>query len=269
MTRQYCKPARYACQILSDPYINTLYSTQHHFDTNGSFWAVQSEEFQIRLHITQQFSRNLHQDVYIVDRVEYLCGTDSTAEETFSTPLPGPVSRICTRGACGDAGARCSMQLLPGLDPVPNVQAQEVWYLGTRGLGGLCFGEDGACPCGVGVGAAINGSVDAPDCRMPCEMDGSCLESVGTTGTTVVGYDTVTQTLAPESVSSCQAVPVTTTTTCSGAAATLPDSVTTIGSTRAYMLATMTPPTFGTLPAYSISNVAPAATNLYASSATK
>ncbi|TPX59316.1 hypothetical protein CcCBS67573_g09094 [Chytriomyces confervae] len=140
----FCTPTQNSCQIQSDPFVQPFIGETFSLENAGQFFAVDSAEMKVQVNIVSTFAPNLKKEVHVVNELRYSCG--GSAPQTFTTRAltgKGPMTLSCDIGTC--ARTTCRVVILPGLDPVPNVQIQQIQYMGTRGNGGLCFQNDRQC----------------------------------------------------------------------------------------------------------------------------
>ncbi|KAJ3124283.1 hypothetical protein HK100_011296 [Physocladia obscura] len=132
----FCQTSQSSCQIQSDPWVNTFSSTTTEFNQTGTYYAINSVEFQVQIVVGQHFSSNLDKDVLVVDQVLYTCGTNAV---TFTTASISSTQSL----SCAGVG---TLVVEPGYDPIPNVNIQQILYLGSQGIGGICYGAGSSCP---------------------------------------------------------------------------------------------------------------------------
>ncbi|KAJ3244422.1 hypothetical protein HDU77_009907 [Chytriomyces hyalinus] len=147
----FCTPTQNSCQIQSDPFVQPFIGETFSLENAGQFFAVDSAEMKVQVNIVSTFAPNLKKEVHVVNELRYSCG--GSAPQTFTTRAltgKGPMTLSCDIGTC--ARTTCRVVILPGLDPVPNVQIQQIQYMGTRGNGGLCFQNDRQCQTVSGGG---------------------------------------------------------------------------------------------------------------------
>ncbi|KAI8608825.1 hypothetical protein BC830DRAFT_912291 [Chytriomyces sp. MP71] len=137
----FCAPSQFSCQIQSDPFVNTFTSTTTELHTQGWSYALNSNDMNVQVHIAQA-SRN-GESVLIVDQVMYTCG-DSVQNFNLDSVPSALKTLSCNVGSC--AGTTCTLTVVKGQDPVPNVSIQEIRYFGTTARGGVCFDKGSNCP---------------------------------------------------------------------------------------------------------------------------
>ncbi|KAI8608824.1 hypothetical protein BC830DRAFT_1085935 [Chytriomyces sp. MP71] len=147
---QFCNKSPNSCQVQSDPIVNTFGSTTYEFHGAGLTYALKSNDMNVQVNVAPA-TRN-GQQVLIVDKVIYTCGSQ-TQTFTLDTITSAMTKLSCDQGSC--AGTACTLSVIKGLDPVPNVSIQEIRYMGSTGQGGVCYGTDPSCP------PASNGPVPA------------------------------------------------------------------------------------------------------------
>ncbi|KAJ3222140.1 hypothetical protein HDU81_010090 [Chytriomyces hyalinus] len=147
----FCTPTQNSCQIQSDPFVQPFIGETFSLENAGQFFAVDSAEMKVQVNVVSTFAPNLKKEVLVVNELRYSCG--GSAPQTFTTRAlagKGPMTLSCDVGTC--ARTTCRVVILPGLDPVPNVQIQQIQYMGTKGNGGLCFQNDRQCQTVSGGG---------------------------------------------------------------------------------------------------------------------
>ncbi|KAJ3026929.1 UNVERIFIED_CONTAM: hypothetical protein HDU68_004818 [Siphonaria sp. JEL0065] len=136
-----CAPTQNSCQIQSDPWVSPFSGSIYSLDTTGTFSALDASDLKVQIVVVQ--ADTVHGPAFVVDQVTYTCGSDV---QTFSA---GP--------DLGQHVLECNgskVVLGKGYDPVPNVQIQQILYLGSDATGGLCFGDVGTtCPQATGTKA--------------------------------------------------------------------------------------------------------------------
>ncbi|KAI9348139.1 hypothetical protein BDR26DRAFT_892362 [Obelidium mucronatum] len=139
----YCPPNPNSCQIQSDPYISTFQGPVVEFSKAGTFYALNSDEMTVQVVVGSHYVPRLAKNVYIVDQVTFSCKDGQ--QKTFTTANTTVTNKlVCNTGSCKIQDG-CSLTVLPGLDPIPNVNVQEVRYMGSKAIGGLCFGSQNGC----------------------------------------------------------------------------------------------------------------------------
>ncbi|KAJ3114168.1 hypothetical protein HK100_001740 [Physocladia obscura] len=143
-----CPIYKTPCQIQSDPTITPFTGTGAYTISTidpGTYAAVTSPSFTVSLLFTSVYSANRVQEVLVVDSVTYLCGDNAAVTVSVSAGFTGTSAYTCVSGDCAGSGALCSLVLVRGEDPVPNVQVQQIYYMGGDATGGLCYGQTGIC----------------------------------------------------------------------------------------------------------------------------
>ncbi|KAI8622469.1 hypothetical protein BC830DRAFT_1162925 [Chytriomyces sp. MP71] len=142
--RGSCTPTQNSCQIQSDPFVQPFSGATYSVERKGTYFALDSEEMQVQVTIVSKYSQNLGKEVLVVEELSYACtGGERSRITTEELRERGPMTMSCAMGSC--ARGTCRVSILPGSDPVPNIQIQQIQYFGTMGKGGLCFQNDRQC----------------------------------------------------------------------------------------------------------------------------
>ncbi|KAJ3060381.1 hypothetical protein HDU98_003625 [Podochytrium sp. JEL0797] len=166
----FCTPTQYTCMIQSDPIVTTFVGPGSYYEMTapGTYFAFQSTEMTVQIVVGSHWSANLGRNVLVTDQLTYTCGTQ--APITYTTANVPPTLQLNCK-AC-PVGVDCLVTIGQGLDPVPNLQIQQILYnRGTNGLGGLCYNGDSACPNSPTAGG---GAVTLPGANVPCATAGGC-----------------------------------------------------------------------------------------------
>ncbi|KAJ3025879.1 UNVERIFIED_CONTAM: hypothetical protein HDU68_006551 [Siphonaria sp. JEL0065] len=148
---QYCTPNPNSCQIQSDPFVSTFQGPVTEFHKEGTFYAFQSDEMNILVTISSHYVSRLARNMLVVDKVVFKCIDGQS--KTFETATLTSAQKLVCSCASAPAGS-CSLTVVPGVEPVPNVSVQEIRYLGTKAIGGLCFGAEKGCVADGFTGSA-------------------------------------------------------------------------------------------------------------------
>ncbi|KAJ3069461.1 hypothetical protein HDU98_007475 [Podochytrium sp. JEL0797] len=100
----------------------------------GNFAALTSPDFGVNIHISSVYNSNRLENALVVDSVEYMCGGEYKTVKADDLKGLGQQVLKCEVGEC--AGVICKLVLVQGLDPLPNVQVQQIMYSGSEASGG-------------------------------------------------------------------------------------------------------------------------------------
>ncbi|KAJ3070284.1 hypothetical protein HDU98_006700 [Podochytrium sp. JEL0797] len=152
---QYCRVnTGYPCQILADQWIHTFKPSTIYFIETGLFYALNSEEMQVLINVVKD-KDHAGLTVYIVTEVIYICdphhlGSAAYAKESITVESLTGVNEkefICEVGTCKRGGGTgCYMTVVLHKDPIPNVSMTNLYYGGSKAMGGVCYDTGMDCP---------------------------------------------------------------------------------------------------------------------------
>ncbi|KAI8609239.1 hypothetical protein BC830DRAFT_1173712, partial [Chytriomyces sp. MP71] len=143
-----CQYREGTCTVINDPWVTPFSGAADKFDyqQKGRHVVLDSDEMKVSVNVIDSFYEdNKGQEVFIVNKVWFKCGTDdelpidvNTLEWSgFAAYLP------CNAGTC--QGVECHVKLEIGTLPITNIDITSLVYHGTNGNGGLCYNNDNTC----------------------------------------------------------------------------------------------------------------------------
>ncbi|KAI9343961.1 hypothetical protein BDR26DRAFT_917397, partial [Obelidium mucronatum] len=149
-SNSYCPPSQATCKIIGDPWVYTFQSTLYEFSKPGTFYAVESDEFNVQVEVVTGKSVSGHV-VHVVNKVTYVCDPENAfGKYTKKSVTPKSigdedVTFTCKGvGSCRSSGD-CSVSVVKAYDPIESLAITAIRYTGSHSYGGLCYDNDKGC----------------------------------------------------------------------------------------------------------------------------